>query len=40
MANITPKAVNTANYPVLIMNVKETFNSLPNTRDIQAYRAT
>ena len=40
MANSTPKAVNTANYPVLIMNVKDTFNSLPNTRDIQAYRVT
>ena len=40
MANQTPKAVNTANYPALIMNVKDTFNGLPNTRDVQAYRAT
>ena len=39
VANSTTKAVNTANYPVLIINIKDTFNSLPNTRDVQAYRA-
>ena len=40
IANSTTKAVNTTNYPTIIAHVKQTLNSLPNTRDVLALRAT
>ena len=40
VANSTIKAVNTANYPTLIIHSKETFFWKPNSRDIQMFRAT
>jgi len=40
VSNLTTKAVSTADYPVIIIHIKETFNWLLNTRDIQAFRVT
>lgn len=40
IANSTTKAVNFANYPVLVSHIKQTLNWLPNTRDVLALRAT
>ena len=40
VANSSTKAVNTADYPVIITHVKDTLSTLPNTRDVLALRAT
>lgn len=40
VANSTTKAVNTADYPVIVAHIKDTLNSLPNTRDVLALRTT
>ena len=40
VANAATKAVNTADYPAIIVHIKSTINSVPNTRDVLALSAT
>lgn len=40
VATPTTKSVNTANYPVLVVHIKDTINSISNTRDVLALRVT
>lgn len=40
VSNATTKAVNTADYPVVVAHIKSTLSWLPNTRDVLALRVT